>query len=95
VNWTSGLKAYEGLPRRAEGPADFVYNGKYMNALRQCLGLSNSEEWKAVYIEVKSTGGPEKFYFHLSEAQFELVHTTVDSDLLFRCKRYMARKFCI
>jgi hypothetical protein len=95
MNWTSGLRQYEDLPRRAEGPADFVYNGRHMNALRECFRLSNSEEWEAVYIEVKSTGGSEKFYFHLSEAQFELVNTILDRDLLFRCKRNMAREFCI
>lgn len=66
-----------------------------MNALRECFGLNNSEEWEAVYIEVKSTGGPEKFYFYMSEAQFDLVRTILGCDLLFRCKGYMGREFCI
>lgn len=66
-----------------------------MNALRESFRLNSSEEWEVVFIEVKSTGGPEKFYFHLSEAQFNLVRTILDCDLLFRCKGYMGREFCI
>lgn len=64
---------YAGFSSRTEGPADFVYDGD-MNALKNSFKLDRAEDWKVAYIEVKSTSGPEKYYFHLSEAQFERVH---------------------
>jgi hypothetical protein len=45
-----------------------------MDAIKRFFQLNRTGEWKAAYIEVKSTSGPERYYFHLSDAQFERVY---------------------
>lgn len=44
-----------------------------MGALKRYFRLESNDEWRAAFIEVKSTSRPEKFFFHLSDRQFERV----------------------
>ena len=70
TNWTSSLRHYVGFLQCTEGPSDFVYNGD-MEAFKSFFRLDNNKHWKVEYIEVKATTGSEKFFFHLSDRQFE------------------------
>jgi hypothetical protein len=71
-NWTSCLRRYAGFPSCEEGPSDFVYDGD-MTSLKTFFKLNGSENWKRVYIEVKSTGHSSRDRFHLSSSQFDKV----------------------
>ena len=79
-NWTSCLRHYAGFPPCPEGLSDFIYEGD-MGALKTLFQLDTMEEWKTAYIEVKSTIRSEKFSFHLSNNQFEMVYCYEDLSL--------------
>ena len=52
-----------------------------MDALKRYFQLDSKGGWKIAFIDVKSTTRAEKFFFHLSDRQFERVETkesTVD-----------------
>jgi len=44
-----------------------------MRLLLRCLGMETNKVWKKVYLEVKSSSGEEKHFFHLSDSQFQRV----------------------
>jgi hypothetical protein len=74
-HWTSSLRTYANFPACEEGISDFEYEGD-VTPLLYSFGIYNlPRTLTKVHIEVKSSGGDEKGFFHLSEAQFRYVNS--------------------
>jgi len=74
-----------------EGVADFQFVGKQIDQLLELLGVETDKVYNTVYVEVKSSSGKEKQYFHLSDAQFAKVQVLCNDLLMIRSKNYRGR----
>lgn len=84
------------MPLCEDGLADFQYEGNKMSLLLRSFGLDTNKVLKRVYIEVKSSAGEEKFFFHLSDPQFRNVRLFFhDLFLILRHKNFLGRTNCI
>jgi len=61
------------MPFCQDGLADFQYEGNQMRTLLGSLSLDTYKVLKRVYIEVNSSAGEERFFFHLIDSQFRNV----------------------